>query len=185
MEEVRYKAGDTVIKQGDQGDYFYLVKKGQCLISRNNGAKEIPLAELGPTESFGEEALLSNAPRNATVRMLSNGRLMRISKKDFQRFLRDKVIHWIDPGQANDILQKGAVKVDLTQQSEPSEQLKGAIKISPIMLRSQMKKLSRKNTYLLLCDSDEECAVASYLLSLRGLESYVLRGGAGNLHTLH
>lgn len=185
MEEIKFKAGDTVITQGESGDYFYLIKKGQCLVSRYNGTKEIALAEMGPTESFGEEALLANTPRNATVRMLSNGRLMRISKKDFQHFLRDQVIHWIDPNEANLILQKGAVKVDLTQQDNSSKQLKGAIRISPFMLRTQMKKLSRKNTYLLLCDNDEECAVACYLLSLRGLESYVLRGGTDSLSAIY
>jgi CRP-like cAMP-binding protein len=185
MEEVRFKAGETVIGQGETGDYFYLIKKGQCLVSRNNGTKEIPLAEMGPTESFGEEALLANTPRNATVRMLTNGRLMRISKEDFQCFLRDQVIQWIDAGQATSILAKGAVKVDLTQSQGNTDQLKDAIKIQPFMLRNQMKKLSRKNTYLLLCDNDEECAVASYLLTLRGLNSYVLRGGISNLPAGH
>lgn len=181
MEEIRFKAGDTVIKQGESGDYFYLIKKGKCLVSRNNGNKEIALAEIGPTDSFGEEALLANTPRNATVRMLADGKLMRISKRDFQHFLRDKVIQWINPDQAGQILMDGAVKVDLTQDSEATPVLDDAIKIPPFLLRNQMKKLSRKNTYLLLCDNDEECAVASYLLSLRGLESYVLKGGAQNL----
>lgn len=181
MEEVQFKAGETVICQGENGDYFYLIKKGQCLVSRDNGTKEVALAEMGPTESFGEEALLANTSRNATVRMLSNGRLMRISKSDFQHFLRDQVINWIDPYEASALLEQGAVKVDLTQKTEPSELLKDAIRIPPFMLRNQMKKLSRKNTYLLLGDNDDECAVACYLLSLRGLKSYVLRGGAESL----
>lgn len=185
MEEIKYKAGDTVVSQGDPGDYFYLIKKGKCMVSRNNGSKEIALAELATTDSFGEEALLTNEPRNATVRMVTNGRLMRISNENFQRFLRDKVIHWVDPGEAGSILKKGAITVDLTQQDDQSVNLKDAVKIPPFLLRTQMKKLSRKNTYLLVCDTDEECAVASYLLSLRGLESYVLKGGASNLAAIH
>ena len=181
MEEVKVKAGDTIITQGEEGDYFYLVKKGQCLVSRHNGKKEIPLAELGPTESFGEEALLANSTRNATVRMLKDGRLMRITKVDFHRFLKSQIIHWIDPEEVSNVLNSGAIKLDLTQKYKADVQIDNAVKIPPFMLRNQMKKLSRKNTYLLLCDNDNECAVASYLMSLRGLKSFVLRGGAESL----
>lgn len=181
MEEIKVKAGDTIITQGEEGDYFYLVKKGQCLVSRYNGTKEIPLAELGPTESFGEEALLAHTTRNATVRMLKNGRLMRINKTNFQRFLKSQIIHWIDPDEVNNVLSHGAIKIDLTEKYKSDSTISNAIKIPPFMLRNQMKKLSRKNTYLLLCDNDNECAVASYLMSLRGLKSYVLRGGAESL----
>ena len=181
MEEIKVKAGDTIITQGEEGDYFYLVKKGQCLVSRHNGKKEIPLAELGPTESFGEEALLAHTTRNATVRMLKNGRLMRINQSDFHRFLKSQIIHWIDPDEVTNVLSDGAIKIDLTEKYKPEARISGAIKIPPFMLRNQMKKLSRQKTYLLLCDNDSECAVASYLMSLRGLKSFVLRGGAESL----
>ena len=181
MEEIKVRAGDTIITQGDEGDYYYLIKKGQCLVSRHNGRKEIPLAELGPTDSFGEEALLANTTRNATVRMLRDGRLMRITKIDFHRFLKTQIIHWINPDEVSGVLSDGAIKVDLTEKFKPDVQISNAIKIPPFMLRNQMKKLSRKNTYLLLCDNDNECAVASFLMSLRGLKSFVLRGGAESL----
>jgi CRP-like cAMP-binding protein len=181
MEEIKVKAGDTIITQGDEANYYYLVKKGQCLVSRNNGKKEIPLAELGPTESFGEEALLANATRNATVRMLRDGRLMRINQVDFHRFLKNQIIHWIDPDEVTNVLSDGAIKIDLTEKYKPDARISDAIKIPPFMLRNQMKKLSRQKTYLLLCDNDNECAVASYLMSLRGLKSFVLRGGAESL----
>ena len=181
MEEIKVKAGDTIITQGEEGDYFYLINKGQCLVSRFNGKKEIPLAELGPTEAFGEEALLAKCTRNATVRMLKDGRLMRINNADFQRFLKSQIIQWVDPDQVNGLLNDGAIKIDLTEKYKPDVKISNAIKIPPFMLRNQMKKLSRKNTYLLLCDNDNECAAASYLMSLRGLKSFVLRGGAESL----
>jgi CRP-like cAMP-binding protein len=181
MEEIKVKAGDTIIQQGDEGDFFYLIKKGQCLVSRHNGSREIPLAELGPTEAFGEEALLAHTTRNANVRMLKDGRLMRITKTDFHRFLKSQIIHWIDPDEVSGILNNGAIKIDLTEKYKPDMQITNAIKIPPFMLRNQMKKLSRKNAYLLLCDNDNECAVASYLMSLRGIKSFVLRGGAESL----
>ncbi len=181
MEEIKVRAGDTIISQGEDGDYFYMIKKGSCLVSRHNGTKEIALTELRPTESFGEEALLTNTQRNATIRMITNGRLMRINKLNFVRFLRNYMINWVDPDQVNDILSQGAIKIDLTENSWLTSEIEDAIKIPPFMLRNQMITLSRKNSYLLLCDNDNSNALASYLLSKRGIKNYVLRGGAESL----
>ena len=181
MEEIKVKAGDTIVSQGEDGDYFYMIKKGTCLVSRHNGSKEIALAELNPTESFSEEALLTDTKRNATIRMMTNGRLMRINKLNFVRFLCNHIINWLDPDQVNGILNQGAIKVDLTENAWLNAEIEDAIKIPPYMLRNQMKKLSRQNIYLLLCDDDNSNALASFLMSMRGIKSYVLRGGAESL----
>lgn len=185
MQEVKYKAGDTVIEQGEKGDYFYLVEKGRCLVSRHNGQREISLAEIGPTDSFGEEALLTATTRNATVRMLTNGRLMRLSKPDFNRFMHKPIIHWVDINEATLMVKQGAISVDVRPEANSNlpEIFKQAKSIPLYMLRSQMKRLSRKNTYILFCDDGEQSAAAAYLFSLRGLETYVLRGGLQTIKT--
>jgi CRP-like cAMP-binding protein len=181
MEEIKVRAGDTIISQGEEGDYFYMIKKGSCLVSRHNGSKEVALAELHPTESFGEEALLTDTQRNATIRMITNGRLVRINKLNFVRFLRNHMINWVDPDQVNDILNNGAIKIDLTENAWLDTKIDNAIRISPLMLRTQMRTLSRGKSYLLLCDNDNNNALASYLLRMRGIKSYALRGGAESL----
>lgn len=178
MEEVKFKAGDSVVEQGEQGDYFYLIKKGHCLISRHNGVKEVELAEIAPTDSFGEEALLTETTRNATVRMLTNGRLMRLSKKDFQNFMHKPIVHWVDINEATLMVKNGAIKVDVRAEDQTKmKRLKNAVRIPMFMLRNHLKNLSRKNTYVLVCDDGKQSAAASYLFSLRGLDTYVLRGG--------
>ncbi|MGD2119511.1 MAG: cyclic nucleotide-binding domain-containing protein [Chromatiales bacterium] len=186
MQEVKYKAGDAVVTQGEQGDYYYLVEKGRCLVSRHNGMREVTLAEIGPTDSFGEEALLTDTTRNATVRMLTNGRLMRLSKTDFNRFMHKPIVHLVDMAEANLMIRQGAVSIDVRPQenAELPELFHNAKSIPLYMLRSQMKGLSRRNRYVLFCDDGEQSAAASYLLSLRGLETFVLRGGLNSYPAL-
>ena len=62
----RLQPGDVVIKQGDEGDYFYVIVKGRCVVTRETPLNKegIKLAELGIGDTFGEEALISE--RSAT-----------------------------------------------------------------------------------------------------------------------
>ncbi len=175
MEEKHYAAGEPVVIQGEAGDYFYLIKEGRCVVSRHNGSRQIVLAELGPTESFGEEALLTRTQRNATVTMINDGVMMRISKKNFEQFMQQPVIQWVNPVEASELLKKGAIPVDVRKNAENLKSFKQAIKVPSYMLRSQLKKLSKTQSYLLLCDDSRDSALASYLFSQRGLESYILR----------
>jgi len=93
MESVEVKAGDVIIKQGGPGDYYYVIQKGRCEVSRSTlrGKKEIKLGDLREGDSFGEEALVADAARNATVTMLTSGQLMRLTKRH-QRYGLLKII---------------------------------------------------------------------------------------------
>lgn len=67
---VKLKAGETVIKEGDDGDSFYLVEDGELTCSKflnPSDKKETYLKTYMQGESFGELALLYNAPRAATI----------------------------------------------------------------------------------------------------------------------
>ena len=63
---VEYKAGDVIIKENDIGEFMFIVLTGQVDILK--GPKELKLATLGPGIFVGEGALVSGAPRNATVK---------------------------------------------------------------------------------------------------------------------
>src|SRR5690606_31699563 len=80
MERVPHRAGDVIIHQGDEGDYFYAIVTGRCVVTRETPLNKegIRLAELGVGDTFGEEALISETKRNATVTMLTDGVLMRL-----------------------------------------------------------------------------------------------------------
>jgi zinc transporter ZupT len=85
------KRGEVLFRAGDPGDALYIVAKGKVLVLQpppgEEGAKELPIAEVGEGGVFGEMALLSGAPRTATIRADSDCDLLRIEKTDFDRLL--------------------------------------------------------------------------------------------------
>lgn len=81
---IRFPPGEVIFRQGDPGDFVYKIIDGQVEIVREDPQKEeAVLARLGAGEFFGEAALLSNAPRNATVRTLSAVNAVKIARDDF------------------------------------------------------------------------------------------------------
>ncbi|MDH5181942.1 MAG: cyclic nucleotide-binding domain-containing protein, partial [Gammaproteobacteria bacterium] len=84
METIQVKAGESIIKQGDTGDYYYVLTDGKASVTRI-----VELATLEGGASFGEEALLCGGTRNASVTMLSDGSLMRLAKQDFDELLKE------------------------------------------------------------------------------------------------
>ena len=89
--------GIKVISQGDAGDYFYIVEKGHFDIYVNpkgtiesgpEGMGKL-VTTIGPGGSFGELALMYNAPRAATVISTDNSTLWRLDRVTFRRILMD------------------------------------------------------------------------------------------------
>jgi len=79
---------ETVIfKEGDEGDAFYLIRNGMVKISKKSGEKDVILSYLVAGNFFGEAALLSHAPRTASVTTIFPSDLIKLSKKDFDAFL--------------------------------------------------------------------------------------------------
>ena len=75
LQRVDYRAGEVVIKQGAEGDCLYIIVKGTCVVTRETPLNKegIKLAELRIGDTFGEEALISETRRNATVTMVTDG----------------------------------------------------------------------------------------------------------------
>jgi len=178
LEEVEVKAGDVIVEMGAPGDFYYMIKKGRCKVFRPVGSGENTLAVLGPCESFGEEALISDAPRNATVSMLTDGKLMRLSKENFVALLEDPLLNWADAQLASDLLEKGAERIDVRLESEfENSRLPGALNIPLHRLRNEAANLNRHQKYILYCDTGQRSSAGSFLLRQLGFETYVLKGG--------
>lgn len=180
MERVNCKAGDVVIKQGDEGDFFYVVTRGKCVVTRETplNREGIKLAELGAGESFGEEALISETKRNATVTMLTDGSLMRLNKDDFNALLNEPLLHWVDLEHARELVARGARWLDVRLPSEyETFHMDGAVNLPLYFIRMKLKTLDNSVPYVLVCDSGRRSSAAAFLLSERGYEAYCLTGG--------
>ncbi|MCG3201413.1 MAG: hypothetical protein NFCOHLIN_01281 [Gammaproteobacteria bacterium] len=180
MEAVSYKKGDVVVKQGDAGDYYYLIREGRCEVLRNTSSgQEIKLAELGVGESFGEEALVSDSRRNATVRMLSTGTLLRLTKDDFVNLIKNPLISTVSYEQGCDqVARSGAIWLDVRFRDEHAAgSIPGSMNVPLSMLRAQAAKLDHDKHYIAYCDTGSRSSVAAFVLTERGFEASYLEGG--------
>ena len=92
---VNKNKGDVIIKQGDEGDSFYILEKGalDCTKFLNpSDTKETFLKEYKPGESFGELALLYNAPRAATIKSKTDCILWALDRETFKNIVQDAAV---------------------------------------------------------------------------------------------
>ena len=83
MSKRRYAAGETIIRKGDLGNEFFLVSEGEVEVIR----ADHEVARLGPGDFFGEVALISGEPRNATVVAQNAVDTYLLDKTDFEAAL--------------------------------------------------------------------------------------------------
>lgn len=180
MQRVDYKADEYVIKQGDEGDYFYVIVKGECIVSRETPINKegIRLAQLKTGDTFGEEALISDAKRNANVKAATDTTLMRLGKEDFQTLLNEPTLQWVEFEKAQRLVANGARWLDVRLPSEfDHAHLEGAVNLPLYFIRLKLKSLDRNVHYIVCCDTGRRSSAGAYILAGRGFNASVLRGG--------
>lgn len=84
VSQVHFEAGETIFRQGDPGDLVYTIVRGEVEVIREEPDGEARLlTRMGPGEYFGEMALISDAPRTATVRALTPVDVVGMGGSDF------------------------------------------------------------------------------------------------------
>ncbi len=78
-----YEPGAVIFRQGDYGDCAYFVLSGEVEAVRELGGKEVVIASMSEGDYFGEMALLSESPRNATIRAVKATRVAALGKENF------------------------------------------------------------------------------------------------------
>jgi len=87
MGRERHKGGSVIIRQGDPGDKFYLIHEGKVDVAVDHGEGPRSVAQLGPGDFFGEAALLTGEPRNATVSAVADVEVFTLVKEKFHEVL--------------------------------------------------------------------------------------------------
>ena len=182
FEEISVNEGQTIIREGDDGDYFYVIKDGAASVIQAGDGEPAVVAYLVRGDSFGEDALLSNSVRNASVTMMKAGKLMRLGKSDFGELLKQPTVEWLTPGKASFLVRQGAGVIDVRLPEEFDERaIKGSVNMPLYRLREFTGDLDKERSYVCYCNTGERSAAAAFILTKLGFEAYALAGGLSGM----
>ena len=89
MQEMKFRAGQVIIREGEMGDLFYVITEGHAeILIRDADGAELILHEAGPGDFFGELSMLTNEPRSARIRAVDAVTTLALERDDFFEFLR-------------------------------------------------------------------------------------------------
>ncbi|MFP5441323.1 MAG: cyclic nucleotide-binding domain-containing protein [Gammaproteobacteria bacterium] len=179
FQEKEVHLGDVIIREGDDGDCFYVIKEGRALVTRGTGSNLKTLAALKNGACFGEDALIGDTKRNATITMTSDGTVMALDKESFIKLLKEPVIQQVTEEQYEKMVEEaeeGVVLIDVRLPLEfKHDHLAHARNIPLPELRREMRDLEKVFTYVVTCDGGRRSEIAAYLLNEAGLRALVLK----------
>ncbi len=175
------QAGETIVTEGDKGDCYYVIDSGEAEVMRTDPFTEETrrVAILGSGDAFGEEALLQDANRNATVTMTTPGTLLVLDKDDFDELIKSTMVEEISADQALEMVNKGDARwLDCRYDMEYEESRIPGAPLMPLdRLRWDVHKLDPEATYVVYCRSGRRSKAGSYLLRERNIKALSMKGG--------
>ena len=179
LTEKTFAPGEDIIVQGQKGDAYYIVKSGRVsVIVKERNAEPAQVAVLGAGEGFGEEALIRDKPRNATVRALIPTTVLVLAKADFDQILKAT---YVDYAYAEEIPVEEMnryVFIDARIRPEYEEEhIAGAVNIPLEVLRQKYTDLDPALEYLTYCTNDSRGTAAAFLMRSHGFRARSIRGG--------
>jgi len=184
LEAVHFNKGEVIVDQGGVGDYYYLIKNGQCELTRrpSPNAKEIKLAQLATGDTFGEDSLLSDAPRNVTITALTDISLLRLNKPQFVSLIKEPSLSFVTYMEMREALKQGAILLDVRSPDDyASHHLDGSINEPFFSLRMQLKTLNREKPVIVVCDDGKTSEAAVFLLLRNKINARILQGGMAGI----
>lgn len=178
FEPVNAASGEVVIREGEEGDYYYVIVSGRCRVERAVGGVKVTVAELARGDAFGEEALASQTRRNASVVMIGDGELLRLGKSDFDALLREPLVQRASYAEGLERVTRGALWLDVRYPSEYRiDRLPGAINVPLNEVRDSFSALDPAREYIIYCQSGRRSSAAAFLFAQRGFKVCLLEGG--------
>lgn len=169
--------GEEIIREGEEGSECYVIKTGRAVVTRKQHNRSETLAALSNGALFGEDALITRMPRNASVTMSSDGVLMTLTKDDFDLLLKTPVLEYVSQTEFENLVEEGEtgtvlLDVRTTQESGVSP-VPRAQCIPLAQLRSRLNELSKAFIYVICGEGRAEAA--AYILTEAGFQARVLR----------
>ena len=183
FESIPVKAGDSVIRYGEPGEHFFVIKQGRAAVTLPAAYAQTACAELQVGDFFGEEALVSDAVRSATVSMLEDGELARLDRQHFVELIRPSLVPQISSAQLRQITLQNQRSIVLLDVRLPLEHraghLPGSVSMPVARLRAQTSELDRQSLYAVTADGGIRSELAVHLLNQLGFEAYLLSDTPG------
>ncbi len=174
----RMIAGDVIIKQGDPGDYFYVIKSGNVRVEVELGGKVSEVASLSAGQTFGQDSLISDLPRNASVVANKSGELVSIEKEDFRALLLSPVIESVQSENLQSLSKSskaGVQIIDISPSRDGGGQDHTILNIPYLSLRTYLTELSSDVIYVVKGpNSGKIKELAAFLMNENGYTAYVL-----------
>lgn len=156
MREITLPSGADVIREGDPQDGFYVIKTGRAQVHRSG--QTLGLLQTGVF--FGEDALIADKQRNATVTMLQEGSVMRLPRSLFLDLVLRQTLN--RTAQMND-----RIWVSVTGRAE-------ALHVKCSELREQLIGLDAQAPYLVVDGDWSARALVAFVMTQRGFDVHVL-----------
>ncbi|WP_331346760.1 cyclic nucleotide-binding domain-containing protein [Cellvibrio sp. UBA7661] len=176
----KVQADEIVIRQGERGDFFYVLESGSAIVMDTS---DKILAALRPGQYFGEEALVGDTTRNATIKMITPGKVMKLDKEDFRELLQEPVLKYVTADElkarSDDMPAYQIIDVRLPVERR-GESVPESRNIPLNQLRNHLKNLDETITYVVTDDSGRRCDVAAHLLAQAGFNSCILKDSAAH-----
>lgn len=171
-------AGDAIIRQGEIGDECYFIKEGDAVVEhRDRTGVSKKLADISVGRCFGEDALVNETVRNASVTMKTDGVLMVLKKTDFLLLRKEPMVEEITESEAATLLES-PVYVDVRTDEEYSlGHLSFSANIPLGLLSLKKRLLDPAKPYVFYCDTGRRSRAAAYLLAKQGYNTMALAGG--------
>lgn len=179
-EEIQVNKGDLIIRQDTRADAFFILLEGEAEVWREELEDDEPqmVALLGKGDTFGEEALIIGGARNASVQMVTDGTLLKLSKDDFNKLVSTPALQSVAPEVAQTMVEKGAQIIDVRYEEEHEESFIPGAKLIPLpVLRDHIPKLDKTKEYLVLCAAGLRASAAALLLRQQDVNAIVIEGG--------
>ena len=171
------KKGDIILNQGEIANYYYYIRQGRCEVTKKASLQDDTkiVAELKKGDAFGEEALIANTKRNATITMLSDGVLMRLSNTDFEDLIEKPLLKPLAPVEMEKHIEQGAQILDVREPADYElTHLAKSENIPYQQFRETIDSLDPELTYITYSNNGRRSAVAAFLLMQRGINAFYL-----------
>jgi rhodanese-related sulfurtransferase len=179
LRTTHFKEGDVIIDNGSAVENFYVVHKGQCLLTRNRagGFSEI---RLGVGDSFGEEYLITGLQAQETVIALTEASIIQLEKSLFLNYIKKPAIQYINPEDVADAQQNGSIILDVRLPYHyENNHLPDSANIPLLSLRMRLPEIPKDKQIIVVCANGQTSEAGAYFLTKNRFKAVVLKDGMG------